>query len=1189
VTKILPGRNAKLWSLVLPALLGLSFAAAPARAATLTVQTNQLGPTPTLLGYNSGHFYPGSNTREWWRYAGVTGARVFISPSNIEPSDDVAPVGDGVNSQAAFLARRAAIRTNQFNSSYINWSVFTNNYQNNDLAGNNHIKVNFALSEMRKLGIRICAQITASASRLPLSGSSDWPNMWELWQHYYAQAFYLGRYYDVERYQMYNEPNHSPVVPQDDYMLRLQLASDAIQLALADVNSLYGKSLAPTMLAPVSSGGADSPYAEWGAMVVTNRHVNFLGQTDPNFWLLQVYDYHQYNASPSSFGNGLANLQSLIASDMVPEPPFPTAISEFNTYMAATFDTMTETLDSPTQYPRFGSIVVNLMANACSELYCFKFSQTDYTGSYPVTKNAMHYVDNNNSPYNVGGITKAGEVWRLLNKAFAPGRTRLYTARGSGATSLDVHTSYDAATQRYYLFSANNTTSDVSLSLALAACNIPTNNMVLVEEVSEGCYGAGRIWTNAGTSRTVSGTLGSNSVWLLTAPLRGQQPEQIVAATDDAEVRDGTNKALNYGTNAVMSVQNDPANAANRSAAFLKFHLPTGGLTNLQFALLSVYASGTTNTPIQAHVYGIDSNNWAQSTLRWTNAPNLKDNSAAGALIANKVVEGLGTNAHLAGQLVVAATNAYERLIDVTDFLRGLTNSDASFLISQDPRWDVTLPSLDAGDIQAGGIRIIAQEGAVSGTPGPRLRLVFNAITNPPVAVNDSYSTPEDVPLAVAAPGVLANDSNGGAPAMTAVLLAGTTNGTLALAADGSFTYLPITNYFGPDSFTYKANNGLTDSAPATVTLSITALNDNPFAANDIAATTQGVAVVISVLTNDYDVDGDTLSIQSFTQATSGSVSNSGNGALTYTPVGSFYGPDSFSYTLADGHGGTATATVGVTVAPAPGLPGAVWTNLTVATEAFIRGGVNAPTNQDEAATGYIMVKYNASPFDSARKAYFQFDLTGLALDLNTQAVFTVTTYTQAFQQRVQLWGLKQAYTNFSADITWNAAQANETNSNNLLTSGAYTAATIGSPVLIPGTINLQRTFTLPRLGDYTWSNRVTLVLAGVADSGSETNNPGGLRLQRANATLQVLLSPASPATNAPQQATAIRANADGTVTIDFLGGALQSYVVQAATNPGAAPWTSIGTNTSATNGTWSFTDSQAPSHPSRFYRSAAP
>ena len=364
----------------------------------------------------------------------------------------------------------------------------------------------------------------------------------------------------------------------------------------------------------------------------------------------------------------------------------------------------------------------------------------------------------------------------------------------------------------------------------------------------------------------------------------------------------------------------------------------------------------------------------------------------------------------------------------------------------------MALPSLVAGDTQAGGIRIVTQEGATHGTPGPRLRLVFNAVTNPPVAVNDSYSTPEDVPLLVAAPGVLTNDSNGDAPAMTALLVTSPTNGTLSLAADGSFTYSPATNYFGPDAFTYKVNNVLTNSSPATVMLTVTPVNDPPVAMNDTASTTQGVAVVISVLTNDYDGEGDTPTMESFTQGASGSVSNGGNGTLTYTPAGAFYGQDSFTYTISDGQGGTAVGTVGVTVFQAPPGPGAVWTNLTVTTEAFVRGGVNAASNQDEVTTGYIMVKYYASTFDAARKAYFQFDLGGLALDLERQATLTITSYTQAFQQRVQLWGLKQAYTNFNADITWNTAQANETNSNNLLTSGLYTAVTIGDPKLIPRT-----------------------------------------------------------------------------------------------------------------------------------------
>src|SRR5262245_61414258 len=78
-------------------------------ASTLTLQTNKLGPTPDILAYNCGHFVPGSNTRDWWRYSGTTGARLFITASIIEPSDDIAGRGDGVTNQTSFVSRKAAL------------------------------------------------------------------------------------------------------------------------------------------------------------------------------------------------------------------------------------------------------------------------------------------------------------------------------------------------------------------------------------------------------------------------------------------------------------------------------------------------------------------------------------------------------------------------------------------------------------------------------------------------------------------------------------------------------------------------------------------------------------------------------------------------------------------------------------------------------------------------------------------------------------------------------------------------------------------------------------------------------------------------------------------------------------------------------------------------------------------------
>ena len=123
-------------------------------------------------------------------------------------------------------------------------------------------------------------------------------------------------------------------------------------------------------------------------------------------------------------------------------------------------------------------------------------------------------------------------------------------------------------------------------------------------------------------------------------------------------------------------------------------------------------------------------------------------------------------------------------------------------------------------------------------------------------------------------------------------------------------------------------------------------------------------------------------------------------------------------------------------------------TNLVVSVEAVIQGGSSANNDIDEAAAGYLHVKYIAAPFDFSRKAYFQFDLAGVAFDPNAAAVFTVY-FSNTYQQRVQLWGLNQAVT-LTANQTWNIAPANETNSNSLLTNGSPSATRIGTDAFIP-------------------------------------------------------------------------------------------------------------------------------------------
>src|SRR5262249_48608969 len=102
--------------------------------------------------------------------------------------------------------------------------------------------------------------------------------------------------------------------------------------------------------------------------------------------------------------------------------------------------------------------------------------------------------------------------------------------------------------------------------------------------------------------------------------------------------------------------------------------------------------------------------------------------------------------------------------------------------------------------------------------------ITVTAVNDAPVAANDSYTTPEDTALPEPAPGVLGNDTDIDSMPLTAVVVAGPAAGGLMLNAAGSLTYTPAANYNGPDSFTYKANDGTLDSNVATVAITVTAV-----------------------------------------------------------------------------------------------------------------------------------------------------------------------------------------------------------------------------------------------------------------------------------------------------------------------------------------------------------------------------
>ena len=131
----------------------------------------------------------------------------------------------------------------------------------------------------------------------------------------------------------------------------------------------------------------------------------------------------------------------------------------------------------------------------------------------------------------------------------------------------------------------------------------------------------------------------------------------------------------------------------------------------------------------------------------------------------------------------------------------------------------------------------------------------------------------------------------------------------MALTATG-VTYTPAANFIGTDSFTYTISDGNGGTATATVSVTVTPVNDNPIANRTPATVAEdSAATAVDVLANDTlgPDSGETLTVTAVTQGEHGTVTLVG-GVVRYTPTANFFGPDSFTYTIGDGNGGTATA-----------------------------------------------------------------------------------------------------------------------------------------------------------------------------------------------------------------------------------------------------------------------------------------
>ncbi|MEM7455250.1 MAG: Ig-like domain-containing protein [Planctomycetota bacterium] len=226
-------------------------------------------------------------------------------------------------------------------------------------------------------------------------------------------------------------------------------------------------------------------------------------------------------------------------------------------------------------------------------------------------------------------------------------------------------------------------------------------------------------------------------------------------------------------------------------------------------------------------------------------------------------------------------------------------------------------------------------------------------VTNPgPIAVNDSFGTNEDVPVNG---NVAFNDSDPDGDSVSFVKLTDPSNGTVTLNSDGSFTYTPVGDFNGTDTFDYQVTDADGATSTATVTIVVASVNDAPVVSSPIPdqSNIDSEAISIDVSSNFADIEGDTLTFSATGLPSGLSIDSAGNISGTIDSSASAGGPYTVTVTANDGNGGTISATFTWSVSN-PG-PVAVDDSFTTSEDVALAGDVSGnDSDPDGDAVAFI-------------------------------------------------------------------------------------------------------------------------------------------------------------------------------------------------------------------------------------------
>ena len=631
-----------------------------------------------LVGYNTGHYLPGSNTSAWLAYSRVNAVRFFASLSHWTP-DEAFDAGDGITDVAGLDARKAELRADPEHNAFLRWDILEDRFENYIYPTTNYYRLNYQVGELRRLGVATIMEAAELAWNVP------WSGLWRQWQKHYAFSYHLARHFDVERYNFVNEPDHpsaaGDIVDQEVYIRGLQVASDAIRAAIADVNAKYGKRLRALVQAPVithvsSSKGDDHMDADpdadprddaygWGQISLLNLRTDYHGATVDRD-VFDVFDTHQYNKTAETYAYEIAMMRQKMRAYSPTGVALPIVYSEFNRRNTSAFETSGDDLNTPLIYCDLAQIWGTALAGQVEGMIAFKFQNTVRANGIPYGT-GFYYVENE-GVYDTRGVTKAGEMQRLFAKGFKGDKRLVEAVADDGRT---VVVAYDRTARCHYLWLPHPTgTPGAPVDLDLRALPVPTHGTrVVVEEVSPAHSGGIVASVPLPASGRIRLDQPADSVWLVTVAAPGTS--RIHDAYAEASVRRGGGSGA--GT---LAVAHDPTGTGPTEVSYLAFE--TGpAAQRVRQAHLELSGASDDGQPFTFMVYAMTDTSWAGRAFDWGTAPYLDGVAVHPTDVGGTVFP--------AGQLSALGTVAPARL-DVTDVVRQATGGTIGFLLVRERR-----------------------------------------------------------------------------------------------------------------------------------------------------------------------------------------------------------------------------------------------------------------------------------------------------------------------------------------------------------------------------------------------------------------------------------------------------------------------------------------------------------------------